>query len=167
MKMDFRQLFIFMEGGGGGQIMESYLLAWLIAARHTSIDCWEKRRQKGFLFTIGDEANWDELSGSHLKQLLGYKEAYPVTDEVLLAEAQRTYHVYHIHINETGYRNHPKVLGYWRELLGENLLVLDNHNALAELISTVVAMHQGQRYEDITAKFDQTTTRLLNGALTH
>lgn len=34
---------IYLEGGGGGQAKESYQLAWLIAGRHTSIDCFEKR----------------------------------------------------------------------------------------------------------------------------
>ena len=158
---------IFLEGGGGGQIMESYLLAWLIAGRHTSMDCWEKRRQKGFLFTVGDEANWNELSAGHLKQLMGYKEAYPVDAEVLLSEAERTFNVYHIHINQTGYRNHPKVLGYWKELLGERLLVLDDYNVLAELVSTIVSVGQGIKYEDIVNHFDDNTTKLLDMAITH
>ena len=36
---------IFIERGGGGQNMESYLLAWLVGGRHTSIDCFEKRQR--------------------------------------------------------------------------------------------------------------------------
>ena len=43
---------VYLEGGGGGNNQEGYNLAHLFAARHTSIDCWEKRKQKGFLFTI-------------------------------------------------------------------------------------------------------------------
>ncbi|MGR9053887.1 MAG: hypothetical protein ACU84J_14670, partial [Gammaproteobacteria bacterium] len=42
---------VFLEGGGGGNEGESYLLAWYFAAFHTAIDCFEKRREKGFLFT--------------------------------------------------------------------------------------------------------------------
>lgn len=46
---------LYVEGGGGGNFGESYAMAWLFAARMTSIDCWEKRGQKGFLVTVGDE----------------------------------------------------------------------------------------------------------------
>ena len=39
---------VYLEGGGGGNNQEGYNLAHLFAARHTSIDCWEKRKQKVF-----------------------------------------------------------------------------------------------------------------------
>ncbi|MEM1214581.1 MAG: hypothetical protein AAGJ82_02765, partial [Bacteroidota bacterium] len=130
---------IFLEGGGGGTRQESYLLAWLVAGQHTSIDCFEKRRQKGFLFTVGDEASHPQLDADYLKKLLGYTESTTLSDRELLAQAQRLYHVFHIHANETGYRNNASILGYWRDLLGQHLLVLDDHNALAELSATTVA----------------------------
>ena len=44
-----------LEGGGGGQMTESYELAMYFMARHTAIDCHEKRRRRGYLFIIGDE----------------------------------------------------------------------------------------------------------------
>lgn len=37
---------IYLEGRGGGNSGESYLLPWIIAGNHTSIDSWEKRKQK-------------------------------------------------------------------------------------------------------------------------
>src|SRR4051812_34048661 len=47
---------LFLEGGGGGHITESYELAMYFMARHTSLDCHEKRGRRGYLFIIGDEA---------------------------------------------------------------------------------------------------------------
>jgi hypothetical protein len=36
-----------LEGGGGGQMTESYELAMYFMARHTSIDCFDRRGRKG------------------------------------------------------------------------------------------------------------------------
>lgn len=156
---------LYLEGGGGGQARESYLLAWLIAGRHTSIDCLEKRGQKGFLFTVGDEMSWDVLEADFLRNLLGYTEAVPLQAPTLLAEAQRKYHVYHIHINETSYRNHPQVINYWRDLLEEQFLILDDHAVLAELIASVVAMQSGADRQGIMRQFDRDTRSSIQKAL--
>jgi hypothetical protein len=156
---------IFIEGGGGGQHMESYLLGWLFCARHTSIDCFEKRGQKGFLFTIGDESSWDQLDAAALKALMGYPEASTVSDRQLLEEAQRAYHVFHIHINEASYRDNPDVLGYWRGMLGERLLILDDHNAIAETIASTVAVIHGVDLKHVLSTFDAATAKTVGNAL--
>lgn len=156
---------IYLEGGGGGQNKESYLLAWLLAGRHTSIDCFEKRGQKGFLFTIGDEKSWDKVDATRLKNIMGYPQTKGIKAADVLAQAQRMYHVFHIHINETGYRNNPDVIGYWKDLLGERCLILDNHNALAELIASTVAVISGLDLDKITAGFDKKTAKMVKNTL--
>lgn len=156
---------VYIEGGGGGQNMESYLLAWLVAGRHTSIDCFEKRGNKGFLFTIGDEKSWDAVDAARLKALMGYDQADPITDQQVLAQAQRMYHVFHIHINETGYKDNPEVIGYWKKLLGERALILDQHMAVAELIASTVAVLKGASLDKVAAVFDKATANSVKNAL--
>jgi len=156
---------IYLEGGGGGQVMESYLLAWLIAGRHTSIDCYEKRNKKGFLFTMGDEMSWDEVDAERLKGIMGYSEATSVSAKDLLAQAQRMYHVFHIHVNEASYRDDPRIIGYWRDLLGENLLILDDQNAIAELIASTIAVIHGVKLDKVAAGFDHSTAKAVKKAL--
>lgn len=156
---------VYIEGGGGGQNMESYLLAWLIAGRHTSIDCFEKRGNKGFLFTIGDEKSWDSVAAVRLKDLMGYAQTDPITDAQVLAQAQRMYHVFHIHINETGYKDNPDVIGYWKKLLGERALILDKHMAVAELIASTVAVINGASLDKVAAEFDDATANSVKNAL--
>lgn len=156
---------VYIEGGGGGQNMESYLLAWLIAGRHTSIDCFEKRGNKGFLFTIGDEKSWDSVDAARLKALMGYAQTDPITDAQVLAQAQRMYHVFHIHINETGYKDNPDVIGYWKKLLGERALILDKHMAVAELIASTVAVINGANLDKVAAEFDDATANSVKNAL--
>ncbi len=155
----------YLEGNGGGQQMESYLLSWLVGARHTSIDCFEKRGIKGLLFTIGDEASWDNVSKDVLKDLMGYTQADNVTDKELLAEVQRMYHVFHIHVNEGSYKNDPKILAYWKGLLNERLIVCENHLLIAEIIATTVAIIHGVDIDNFTKQFDNKTAGDVKNAL--
>jgi len=156
---------MYLEGGGGGQDMESYLLAWLIAGRHTSIDCFEKRNTKGFLFTIGDEKSWNSINADTLKELLGYVQAEEVTDTQLLEEAQRLYNVYHIHVNEASYRDDPDVLGYWRKMLGERLIILNDYHAICATIATLIAVQHGVDISTVVSKFDAKTAGIVTKAL--
>lgn len=156
---------IYLEGKGGGQNMESYLLAWLFAARHTSIDCFEKRGVKGFLFTIGDEKTWPELKAAELKKIMGYSQSEDVSAETLLSEAQQRYHVFHIHANETGYRNDSDVLDSWRDILGERLIICDDNNAIPEVIASTVAVVNGADLASITKSFDSHTADVVSNAL--
>ena len=92
---------IYLEGGGGGNGGESYLLAWAFAARQTLLDA-TKRGKKGFLFTIGDEPNLTSLPVDAQKEIFGPNGDYKnVSDMELYAEASKTYEVYHINILET------------------------------------------------------------------
>lgn len=156
---------VWLEGRGGGQDMESYLLAWLVAGRHTSIDCFEKRNTKGFLFTIGDEKSWDSLSADKLKEIMGYSQSEEVTDKQLLEEAQRLYNVYHIHVNEASYKDSPEVLGYWKKMLGERLIVLNDYNAVCETIATLIAVQHGVDMKAVTSKFSKKIANAVNTAL--
>lgn len=156
---------IFIEGYGGGQDMESYLQAWLVAGRHTSIDCFEKRGEKGFLFTIGDERNWDSMDAASLKKILGYPQSETLTDVQLLEEAQRLYNVYHIHINETSYKDDPTVLGYWKKMLGERLIILDDYNAVTETIATIIAIQHGVDMTKVISGFGDSIGASVTNAL--
>lgn len=156
---------IYIEGGGGGQTMESYLLAWMFAARHTAIDCFEKRNKKGFIFTIGDESTHTSLSGAKIKSIMGVAEAEDVSAEQLLIEASEKYEIFHIHINEGNYRNSERVLKPWRDLLGERLIILNDYNNIAELIASTVAIMHGASLQDVTANFDTNVATTIQTAL--
>jgi hypothetical protein len=154
---------IFLEGNGGGQSMESYSLAWLFFARHTSIDCFEKRNQKGFLFTIGDEGVHKMLERDFLTDLLGYRFHEDIPAEQLLAEAQRMYHVFHLHVTETGAS--PGIIDGWRKLLQEKLIIVEDHNNIAEIIASTVAVVMGADLKKVVTAFDATTAKQVSNAL--
>jgi hypothetical protein len=154
---------IFLEGNGGGQSMESYSLAWLFCARHTSIDCFEKRNQKGFLFTIGDEGVHKALERDFLTNLLGYPFYEDISAEQLLAEAQRMYHVFHLHVTETG--SSINIIDGWRKLLQERLIIVENYNNIAEIIASTVALVMGADLKKVVTAFDKTTAKQVSNAL--
>lgn len=158
---------IYIEGGGGGQIMESYPLAWYLAAYHTSTDAYEKRGMKGFLFTIGDESFHTHYKGRFIKQLMGMKEApgdYTASDLYIAASQQ--YHVFHIHVQDGSYEA-SRIGKEWKELLGERFLVLERSENIAELIGTTVSVISGADMNDILRKFDKSAASDISKALIH
>ncbi|MEM6396562.1 MAG: hypothetical protein AAF741_09455 [Bacteroidota bacterium] len=156
---------LFLEGGGGGGGTESYPLAWHTCGRHTSIDCWEKRQQKGFLFTIGDERSHMRCEASKLIELYGYDQAKTLDDMSMLRSAQEMYEVFHIHLNQGSYPNNDHVLGYWRERLGRRLVVLDDYSKLGLLIAMVVAVFSGKAPDEVVRNQDRRTRNLLSESM--
>ena len=134
----------YLEGGGGGNGGESYHLAWYIAANHTAIDCFEKRQQKGILFTIGDEPCHPTLSGSSLKNVIKTGEFQDYTAQQLLEAAREKYHVYHIHVAETDRGRRSDVIGSWESLIGrDNLIIVQRHTEIPGVISRLVTQNVG------------------------
>jgi len=132
---------IYVEGGGGGNNGESYLLAWYLATFKTSIDCWEKRKQKGFLFTIGDEPTLRNIPGLVLNDLCGNGQHKDYSATELLSLAKEKYHVFHLHLKEGFNGMDPNVMGDWKQLLGENLIIIDNKEDISKVIPEIIAKH--------------------------
>jgi hypothetical protein len=109
--------------------------------------------------------SWDKVTTAQLKDLMGYAQSDDVTDRQLLDEVQRSYHVFHIHINEASYKNDPSVLGYWKRILGERLIVLEDYNAIAETIASTVAVIHGIDLTHILDTFDASTAKTVKNAL--
>jgi hypothetical protein len=145
----------FIEKGGGNNHIESYILAHLFGGRHTSIDSFEKRGKKGFLFTIGDEGNHKSISGESLKTILGYSdEAEEITDKEAYEMASRLYHIFHIHVNEAQHKDNKQIIDYWTDLLGERLIIMEDHDMISEIIASTVAIMNGADLDTVTADFD-------------
>lgn len=126
---------VFIEGGGGGNAGESYLLAWQVAVKHTSIDCFEKRGQKGFLFTIGDEQVLEGISKESLKRIFGEGQYGDLTADQLLIEACKKYNVFHIHIRETRAGQEENTVIDWKQKIQNGLIIAKKHEEVSELIS--------------------------------
>src|SRR5262245_46623627 len=96
LEMDDDLSKIYLEGGGGGQIHETYELAMYFMARHTAIDCYQKRGHKGYLFTIGDEKPYQIVRRQHVADLIGDKLGRDIPVEQIVAEVQQRYEYFHV-----------------------------------------------------------------------
>ncbi|EGV43131.1 VWA domain-containing protein [Bizionia argentinensis JUB59] len=132
---------VYLESGGGGNNQEGYNLAHLFAARHTAIDCWEKRKQKGFLFTIGDEPVFPTIPAEIIKRYTCVDEAETITTEAIFKEAQEKYHVFHMHLEHNEWAKQPERKGNWKTLLGENFIEIPDYKKVAKQIAEIVIQH--------------------------
>lgn len=129
----------FLEGGGGGNGGESYALAWYFAGFRTAIDCHEKRKQKGILITIGDEACHRSYERQVLEGVFGGKAEFRnMTAAEMLAAAREKYEVYHVLIRETQEGHRQSTHDGWKELLGDNLLIAETYTDVPRLITEAV-----------------------------
>jgi hypothetical protein len=129
-----------LEGGGGANAGESYLLSWYFAAKHTKTDAWDKRHEKGFLFTTGDEPGLESLPKNVIQEIMGdaAQAQGTYTDKELLAMAQEHWNVYHLHVTETsaGFSQHSQ--NYWKDLLGQNCIMVEDSNKIPDIIAEIV-----------------------------
>lgn len=133
----------YIESGGGGNAGESYLLAWYFAAFHTRTDAFEKRNQKGLLFTVGDEPCLKVLSASAIREIMGSgQQTY--THYELLEEVKKRYEVYHINVlhSDQALRANRD----WKELLGQNCISIEDHREIPNVIKKIIC----EKYKDKT-----------------
>lgn len=146
---------IYLEGGGGGNAGESYLLAWYFAAYHTKIDSFDKRGQKGFLFTIGDEPTLNSIPKRYLKGIMGEGQYEDYTSVKLLEKSLERYNVYHIHIKETGAGHSQRTMDGWRQLMGENLIIANKREDVADIITNTIIGLKKIKHENVIKADDE------------
>lgn len=134
---------IFLEGNGGGQVHESYGLAYYFFARHTAIDSFEKRGKKGYLFVIGDEMPYDTVPREHVRDIIGDGLEADLTMADVLAEAGEKFNVFFVIASGGHHGTDPRVRTAWVELLGERVLTLDDPDAVTETIAATIGLTEG------------------------
>ncbi len=131
---------ILLEGGGGGQKTESYELAMYFMARHTATDCYEKRGKRGYLFIIGDEMAYRQVKPAEVREVIGDGLQASLDVAALVAEVTRKWDTYYILPEGASYVGDAQVLGFWRRLLGQNVIELADLDAVCETIALTVGL---------------------------
>ena len=121
-----------IEGGGGGNGGESYGWAWWFAANRCQSDAWDKRKEKGFIFTIGDD-NCLPITASEFREVLGIN-AESVSAEDLYKRASEKFNVYHINLRGRQIKGEM-----FKEYMGENYLEVGHEEEIPALIAKIIA----------------------------
>ncbi|HYR11215.1 MAG TPA: hypothetical protein VEQ60_25770 [Longimicrobium sp.] len=157
---------LYVEKGGGGNDSESYHLPWYFAAMHTSTDAFEKRGEKGILFTYGDEGVPPTLTRAHIQRVFGTDAERDYTTAELLAMARRSWDVYHLIIMQGSHaRSRPGVVDRWRSLLGEHAIPVHDYQKLGEIIVSILQVRQGVDTETVAASWSGDTSLVVRQAI--
>jgi hypothetical protein len=106
---------VFFEYGGGGNLFESYTVAWYMGSRHTKLDCWA-RGKKGIIITMGDERVNPYLPHDQLNALTGDNIQADIESNVLFKEASEKYDIYHLDVSH-GWRWDEGIDKSWLSIL--------------------------------------------------
>jgi len=140
---------IWLEKGGGGNCFESYILPWYFAGKYCKMDCFEKRGEKGFLFTFGDEEPTPDLTPDELRKVFGERkelDTRKVTATDCLEMASEKFNCYHIILRGGGYD--ARVFYKWKELMGGHACNLSDYECLPDLVCTILKMYEGYSKEE-------------------
>lgn len=157
LEMDLWLTRIWLEGRGG-DIPESTTLVHWFAAHRTATDAWEKRGERGFLFTIGDAPN-KELTQSHLKRVFGGDPGAGGSDPEVLEAVMERWDCWHV-IVPSARDFRQDALESWGGLMGLHALRCRDHTAICELIGTIVGVRQGR------LPLDEARTTLAKAGMT-
>jgi hypothetical protein len=127
----------FLEGGGGGSGEESYDLALYVAAQHTDMDCYEKRKKKGYLFITGDERPYPSISRHQIDALIGEKLDEDIPLEEVVAAAAETYHIFFL-IPDVMRRKRCE--DRWREVLGNHTICMESPGDTCAVSAAIVGL---------------------------
>lgn len=159
-RMDDQLSSFYLEGGGGGGNHESYQLAAYFMARYAELDSLNKRGKKGYLFIIGDERVYAQIDRRQVEQLIGdkleenlsavdiFKELQAKFEVFFLFAAQGSYAPEGVLFEDTGgsyygYSDNRASVCYWRDLLGQNALILEDAEAVCETIALTLGLMEG------------------------
>ncbi|PPD55278.1 MAG: hypothetical protein CTY12_01335 [Methylotenera sp.] len=159
---------VHIEHGGGGNGFESYELPWYFAAFHTSIDCFEKRNKKGYLFTIGDEETPPCVKASQVARFIGASPEQDIDIKDMYETVSKMYNVYHIMVAEGQHcrgRNADKVRSDWTNLIGENAIWLTDHTKLSEVIESIIEVNEGRTVDSVTNSWSGDTSLVVKTAI--
>lgn len=148
---------IWLEGRGGGNRRESYHMPWLFNLDRVKTDAWEKRNEKGFLFTIGDEPFGSRIHANELSFMDSPYKRYSNSEyqsmsiEKLFNQIRQQWEVFHIHI-EHGQYSYDEV-AETVPFMKNRLLCVSDQVSIADVTVAAIMFTHGKTVDQIRQYF--------------
>jgi hypothetical protein len=155
---------VYFEYGGGGNLYESYTAAWYMGARHTKLDCLQKRGRKGIIITLGDEQLNPYLPKQALVKATGDTLQSDIETKDLFKEASEKFDIYHIDVDHRSRRD-PDITSSWRKYLDENHYKSVELNAVTDTIVEMILGAIGQSVNTGSVLLNETVQTNDNGEI--
>lgn len=130
---------LYLEGGGGGGD-ESYELAMYFCARHTAMDCLQKRGRRGYLFITGDEPPNPVVSRAHVKNIIGDDLDADIPIREIIDETMRSFEPFYLIPDQARDR---RVGRQWRDLLGDRVIGMEHPDHTSYAAAGLVSLMEG------------------------
>ncbi|MFL6194688.1 MAG: VWA domain-containing protein [Thermoanaerobaculia bacterium] len=147
----------YLEAGGGGTGQESYELALYFLALHTEMDCWVKRRKRGYLFMTGDENPYPILSRHIVEGIVGDRLDDDLKVEEVVAELQKTFVPFFIIPDKDRLIRCERA---WRDLLGDHVLTLEDASDICYVTAGALLLSEG-----LVSKLEDLESALLGSGM--
>ena len=133
---------LIIEGGGGGNQMESYDVAALYCARNVMMPN-VKPDAKPIMIFIGDEGLQSEIEKRHAKMANVTLKDYTISVRDVFEELKRKFSVYIVRKEYS--RNEAKIQAQWVTMLGANHVIpLEDPNRIVDVIFGILAGETNQ-----------------------
>lgn len=111
------------------------------------MDCWVKRKRRGYLFMTGDELPYPAVSRHQVDTLLGDKLDEDIPIEEAIAAAAEQYHLFFL-IPDLKRRKGCE--DRWRDLLGDHVICMESPDDTCHVAAALVGLTEG-RLADLDA----------------
>ena len=152
-----------IQGGGGGNGSESYIIVHYFGAKYTRLESLEKHGRKGVMFVIGDDGPTPDLTQSERKTTFGKNDDPDIrgklTAHEVLEMAEEKFHVYQIIVHGSTYDRY--VVSDWKQLLGGHALDISDHACIPDLVIAILRMYDGKTKEEAISMISNERTRRI------
>lgn len=139
-EMDQWLTWSYLEGGGGNLGAESYELAMYFAARHTDLDCWRKRKHRGYFFMTGDEKPYPYVSRRQVRERVGDVLDHDLPVALVVSELQHAFEPFFLIPDLQRRRQCERE---WRNLLGDRVICMEDPEDTVGVAAGLVGLCEG------------------------